>query len=184
MSVKRLRPKIGLFLSLTVMISSVLTLAVATPASAATSGHELQLLNASSFCVDVKSGNDVSGQTVWLTTCASGNSEHWIVEQVPANMALASPLCDGNTSCIWFEDAQNRALCLSLGSTENARLARCDTFESWWVVNGGNRRLLRNIFWIGKDMAAVSASNESAIAGGSPDNTWDQWTGLNFLFGT
>lgn len=99
--------------------------------SAASAGTTVTicLTYASSYCADVKDGQNVSGQPIWLYEASGSRDYHWIL--------ITGVSCVAGTGCYNFEDAQDTSLCLSTTVGREIELGTCGGRGSWYS-EGGN----------------------------------------------
>jgi hypothetical protein len=138
------------------------------------------LTESSSYCVDVKSNDNTSGEEVWIWS--HGGDDHWY--EIPLGCPSqyeCIPACSVS-DCLIFQDAENTSLCLAASQTEGADLISCQlaeggTARAAWVQVGTH---LVNVFW-GPNQLMV----EGPLYNGDPllvqpygaQGGWYQWTG-------
>jgi hypothetical protein len=130
-----------------------------------------------SYCADVKSNHNASGETVWIWS--HGGDDLWY--EVPSPCGDFGCSCP-DTSCVEFEDVANPSLCISATPTGNATLQGCQladggTLGASWIQIGDG---LRNAFWTNQYLTV-----EGPLYNGDPmfvqylgqANCWYSWIG-------
>lgn len=152
-------------LSSIVVLATGFTMATAKPAGALTE-VTICLLNSTSYCADVKDGNNTLGQPIWIYDKSFSRDYHWY------------ELGGGPDGSFSLEDVQNTSLCLGASDTQSVVLQHCGTPLSYWIPNATGANYLENDFWGGKVLTVRQPINgyllfvDVHVAG-----TWQRWTG-------
>lgn len=142
------------------------------------------LTESSSYCVDVKSNDNVSGEPVWVWD--NGADDQWYVwgESCVGIAGACYTACPvGVASCYEFENAENPSLCWAIGPNEEGQLRACETGnggagEATFYQIGDH---FRNVGWLldGDQVAVHGPLYNGDIIGVAPygeSGDWYQWS--------